>query len=39
MAHDGKPEQAYTLDFTKELRFIDHALELAKVEPKALNPI
>jgi hypothetical protein len=39
VAHDGKPEHAFPLDFTKELKFIDDTLRLAKVEPKSLDPL
>lgn len=39
MAHDGKPEHSYDLDFSKELRFIDEALRAAGVEPKVLDPL
>jgi len=39
VAHDGKPEHAFTLDHTKELRFIDEALKLADVEPRVLEPL
>jgi len=35
-AHDGKPDHTFTLDHTKELRFIDEALKLADVEPTPL---
>src|SRR5262245_24224412 len=37
IAHDGKPEHAYPLDFSKELRFIDETLTMAGVESKQLD--
>jgi hypothetical protein len=33
-AHDGKPEHSYTLDFAKELRFIEETWKTANVEPR-----
>lgn len=39
IAHDGKPEHAYPLDFQKELRCIDEALKLADIGPRVLNPL
>jgi hypothetical protein len=39
IAHDGKPEYAFTLDNTKEIRFVDEALKLADVEPRVLDPL
>ena len=39
IAHDGKPEHAFTLDNSKEIRFIDEALKLADVEPRVLEPL
>ena len=39
VAHDGMPEHAYTLDFSKELAFIDETLKHAKVEPRVLEPL
>lgn len=37
IAHDGKPEHSYTLDFRKELKFIDEALQAARVDPMVLK--
>jgi hypothetical protein len=39
IAHDGKPERAYPLDFSNELRFIDETLQMAGIESKPLDPL
>ena len=39
IAHDGKPEHTYPLDFRKELRFIDETLQMAGVESNKLEPL
>ena len=39
MAHDGKPDQAFTLDFAKELKFIDETIATAQVQPMPLKPL
>jgi hypothetical protein len=39
IAHDGKPEYAFNLDNTKEIRFIDETLKLADVKPRPLDPL
>ena len=39
IAHDGKPEYSYELDFTKELKFLDETMRLAKIDPKPRNPL
>jgi hypothetical protein len=39
VAYDGKPDQAFTLDFTEELKFIDETLATAQVQPKILKPL
>ena len=39
IAHDGKSEHAFELDFRPELRFINEALKLAEVAPRMLKPL
>jgi hypothetical protein len=39
IAHDGKPEHACTLDFAKEMAFIDETLKMADVGSKVLEPL
>jgi hypothetical protein len=38
-AHDGKPGYAFTLDNTREIRFVDETLKMADVEPTPLHPL
>jgi len=38
VAHDGKPEHAFPLNFTKELKFIDDTLDWRR-RPKVLDPL
>lgn len=37
--NDGKPEHSFTLDHSKELRFLEEALKLADVDPRPLHPL
>jgi hypothetical protein len=39
VVHDGKPEHSYSIDHSKEITFIEDAMQLADIDFRAMKPL